>query len=223
MKYFFANWKENTTYPEAAVLVSRLRDAWAAGDSSAGTLVILPPTVFLIPLYNDLNGSSILLGVQNISEFEGGAHTGEISAKMVRPYAKYCLLGHSERRAACGETGQAVNRKIGICVKEGIAPLVCVSSLEQIPDFPTGHLGLDIFIVYEPLAYIGGEETQELGKIIEFSEAAKSRTGSKFIYGGSVNDKNATELLKEPSIDGLLVGHSSLDAEKFSRIISFPL
>lgn len=220
MKYFFANWKENTTYPEAAALVSKVKDDWNKGSLSDRTVVILPPTLYLPQLSQMLSGSGILLGVQDVSKFEGGAYTGEISAKMIKPYARYVLLGHSERRANFGETSLDVNRKIEICIKENLFPLVCVSSRRQFEELAIPNPNYAIFVVYEPTEFIGREETQEFSEIIEFCKLVRSKISAKFIYGGSVNEKNAAELLKEPSLDGLLIGHSSLDAVKFGRIIS---
>ena len=116
-----------------------------------------------------------------------------------------------------------INKKIEICFKERLTPLVCVSSKAQFLELSFTGNDHEIFIVYEPVEYIGGEETLTTGEIAEFFKIMKDKTNIRFIYGGSVNEKNAAELLKETFIDGLLVGHSSLDAKKFSQIISSPI
>jgi triosephosphate isomerase len=220
MKFFFANWKENTNYSEAIALASSVERKMAQEKIVGRTIVLFPPSVFLVPIYQALSGSAVLLGAQDISKFEGGAHTGEISAGMVKPYAKYVLLGHSERRSGFGETSRDINQKIMVGLKEGLSPLICVSSRKQLEELDIPSSSLDIFIVYEPVEFIGGEEAQALGEITEFYEMLEKRVKAKFIYGGSVNEENSSELLKESFLDGLLIGHSSLDPERFGRIIS---
>lgn len=223
MKYFFANWKENTTYPEAIALASKVKSEAGKENFSDRTVVIFPPSVFLVSLSQMLSGSNILLGVQDVSKFEGGAYTGEISVRMIQPYAKFTLLGHSERRANFGETSKDVNQKISLCAKEGLIPLICISSKNQLDELVLPKSNGGVFVVYEPPEYIGGEKVQELSEIVDFSRMVRGKTTARFIYGGSINDQNATELLKETFLDGLLIGHSSLDAGKFGRIISFPI
>lgn len=222
MKYIFANWKENLTYPQAQFLAGNLKAAGADGNFTGKTLVLLPPSVFLIPIFEELAGSGILLGVQDISRFEEGAHTGEISAKMVKPYARYFLLGHSERRAELAETTDVINQKLSIGIKGGLIPVICVGSREQLDGLAV-PAAQELFIVYEPAEFIGGEKTQELAEIQSFGELVKSQTGAKFIYGGSVNHQNAAPILKEGNVDGVLVGHMSLDGEKFSRLLLLPI
>lgn len=223
MKYFFANWKENLNYAEACLLLAKVIEESAGLNFTERSIVLLPPSTFLIPFSKILSKSHVLLGVQNVSRFEGGSYTGETSAKMIKPYAKYVLLGHSERRTNFGETFVEVNRKIKICIKEGLLPVVCVSSRKQLDEVEVFDPNCEIFLVYEPAELIGGEETQKPDRIAEFYQLVKAKMKAKFIYGGSVNDRNAADLLRESYLDGLLIGHSSLDAGKFGRIIKSPI
>lgn len=220
MKYIFANLKENLSYAEAKNLVLGLCKSLKPGSLKDRTVVILPPVVYLIPLSRVLAGSKIQLGAQDVSRFPGGAYTGEIAAKMVKPYGEFCLIGHSERRANFGETTETVNQKLSVCLEEGLIPIICVSSQEQLEDLVIPRADADIFVVYEPTEFIGGEETQTINEIYRFAQVVRRKIKAKFIYGGSVNEKNAQELLRQDWLDGLLIGHTSLEPKKFGSIIS---
>lgn len=223
MKYIFANWKENTNYEEAKSLVLWVSQCVSAKQITDKEVVIFPPAVFLIPLSQEFAGVRLLFGVQDVSKFKGGPYTGEISVSMVGPYATYCLIGHSERRRHFGETPEVVNEKIKNCLEGGLIPIVCVSSEEQLKAIELQNALGPIFLAYEPVGYIGGEENQDVGELLRFMDLVRGlsfKGNVKFIYGGSVNGGNASKLLNLPGVAGLLIGHNSLKQEEFVSIVT---
>lgn len=216
MRYVFGNWKENKNLEEAQNFVAELAHLLAGRNRVEKKLVLLPPSIFLAPLGEQIKELllPVELGVQDVSSFEEGAYTGEISARMVVDLAGYALLGHSERRRFFGENYQTVNEKIKLCQKYQITPLVCLSSTNDLGALELSQRGSPAMIVYEDSQKIGGEETANLGEIIQFCRAVRSRFSGKvkFIYGGSVGPQNARTLWQNEEIDGLLVGHHSLKA-----------
>lgn len=224
IKYFFANWKENKNLDEAVKETRRLRQGLVGKDFSQKKLVLLPPAVFLVPLAEEVRqfNPPVELGAQDISVFRQGAHTGEISARMVRGIVAYVLLGHSERRKSFNETSQVVNQKIKICQELNLIPVVCLGTTKELEELRFDSNRDPIFVVYEDPNFIGGEEIKKVEAILSFGQAARARFRRqplKFIYGGSVNEKNAGRLLAEAEIDGLLVGHASLQASRLEQIL----
>ncbi|MEQ4487967.1 MAG: triose-phosphate isomerase [Dehalococcoides mccartyi] len=234
------NWKMNTTLSEACTLVQGMKDAL---DQISGIQkIVCPPFISLAPVKTILNGSSIQLGAQNLFYEEKGAYTGEISPLMLQDICQYVIIGHSERRAYFGETGQVVNRKIKAALQAGIMPIVCVGEkleenengqtrqiLEtQLKEALAGINPSSIIIAYEPIWAIGtgkaataAEANNTISYIRKVLGDIWGNTASQttpILYGGSVNEKNTAELLCQPDIDGALVGGASLKAESFVSI-----
>ncbi|MET0059151.1 triose-phosphate isomerase [Dehalococcoides mccartyi] len=234
------NWKMNTTLSEACTLVQGMKDAL---DQISGIQkIVCPPFISLAPVKTILNGSSIQLGAQNLFYEEKGAYTGEISPLMLQDICQYVIVGHSERRAYFGETGQVVNRKIKAALQAGIMPIVCVGEkleenengqtrqiLEtQLKEALAGINPSSIIIAYEPIWAIGtgkaataAEANNTISYIRKVLGDIWGNTASRItpiLYGGSVNEKNTAELLCQPDIDGALVGGASLNAESFVSI-----
>ena len=189
----------------------------------------------------------ISVGAQNISQFVSGAHTGEISVDMIADLgAKYCIVGHSERRADNGDTDELVHDKIRLLLDRGITPILCVGeSLEQRDRGLTmEHISYQIkaalydltpeeirrtVIAYEPIWAIGtgrtatDEQAQEVCFAIR--EQLRRQYGALIsrkvciLYGGSMNAKNCAGLLAQPDIDGGLIGGASLKPGDFAAII----
>ncbi|MBQ6475523.1 MAG: triose-phosphate isomerase, partial [Clostridia bacterium] len=196
-----------------------------------------------------LEGSNIGLGAQNLHFEDKGAFTGEISAPMlVEAGVQYVIIGHSERRQYFAETDETVNKKMHKAISAGLIPIVCVGeTLEQREEGVTetfvrgqvkaayaGIAAEDVektVIAYEPIWAIGTGKTatseqaneviafirDEIAKIYDAETAAKLRIQ----YGGSMNPKNASELMAMPEIDGGLIGGASLKAEDFSKVVHF--
>ncbi|MBN3034088.1 MAG: triose-phosphate isomerase [Bacteroidales bacterium] len=241
------NWKMNNTFREAEKLIYEIMDLLAENGTDDVTTVICPPAVFL-ELAHDLTRESTLeVGAQNLSQFEKGAYTGEISARMLQSVGiSYCIIGHSERRKYFNETYQELGQKVGQALKHNIAPIFCCG--EQLREREEGahftvvekqlaeslfHLDADaisrVIIAYEPVWAIGTgvnatpDQAQEMHAYIR-SLFRKKYGGTiadalSILYGGSCNAENARELFANPDVDGGLIGGASLKASDFHRII----
>lgn len=239
------NWKMFTTASEAAALVRSLKAL--VRDAAGVEIAVCPPSVNLIPAAEELKGSAIRLGGQNMHWEEEGAFTGEVSAKMLKEAGcHFVILGHSERRQYFGETDETVNRKVRKALSAGLAPILCVG--ETLQERESGRTeavvrtqlegGLKGFtadelkplvVAYEPVWAIGTgktatpEQAQEVHRFIRgwfekaFGPAAAG--GLRIQYGGSVKPDNAKVLMSQPDIDGALVGGASLKADGFAAII----
>jgi len=237
------NWKMNTTVNEAVELVRAMQDEL---DKVADVdKVICPPFVSLAPVGELIKGSSIKLGAQNLYFAEKGAYTGEISPLMVADLCEFVIIGHSERRQYFNETGEIVNKKIVAALKVGLKPILCIGErLEEneagrTEEVVTGQLGSSLagidhingmIIAYEPVWAIGtgraatGEQANETISLIRRNIAKLYSDGiaqnMRILYGGSVTAANTTEFMKQPEIDGALVGGASLKATEFLSIVT---
>jgi len=218
------------------------------GFSDWCNVVICTPFTALDAALKAFNGSGVSIGAQNMSQHESGAFTGEVSCKQLDDLGvEYVIIGHSERREYYGETDESVNKKVAAALNDKLCPILCVGeSLKQreidiTNDFVTiqvkaGLYGITaeqisrVVIAYEPIWAIGTgktatkEDAQEVCGVIRsvlctlYGRAAAMAV--PILYGGSMNDKNARELLEQPDIDGGLVGGASLKPEQFSVIIN---
>ncbi len=235
------NWKMNTTVNEAVELVRAMQDEL---DKVADVdKVICPPFVSLAAASELIKGSSIKLGAQNLFFAEKGAYTGEISPLMVADLCEFVIIGHSERRQYFNETGEIVNKKIVAAFKAGLKPILCIGErleeneagrteevvTEQLESSLTGIDNLNgLVIAYEPVWAIGTgraatcEQANETISLIRRNIARLYSDGiaqnRRILYGGSVTAANATEFMKQPEIDGALVGGASLKATEFLSI-----
>lgn len=243
--YIIANWKMNPgTVREAGTLVTKI--AKSVRTQKNATVVIAPPSIYLYSLQKIL-GKKIQLGAQDCHFESEGAHTGELSPRMLKNAGvSYVILGHSERRTG-GETSLEVNSKIKAALKVGLVPIVCIG--EQLRDATHQYLGFletqiketfvgipltsfsKIFIAYEPLWAIGAQATREatpeestemvifIKRVLADMYTAKVAESVRFLYGGSVHPENAQLFLIHGGVHGLLVGRDSLNLKKFTKII----
>ena len=239
------NWKMNKRPSEVKGFVEELRPLLPESLKGVGVVLCVPATH--IAALGAMRSRRIGTGAQNVSEFESGAHTGEISADMLQDLnVKYCVIGHSERRADNGDTDEKVNAKLRALLEKDITPIVCVGeSLAQRESGLTFDLiayqvkaalnGLSaedcrrIVIAYEPIWAIGtgrtatDEQAQEVCFAIR--EILRERYGATvsrrvpILYGGSMNAKNCAGLLAQPDIDGGLIGGASLKTADFATIV----
>ena len=236
------NWKMNTTVNEAVKLVGEMRPLLdPIGNVEK---VVCPPFVSLTAVREILKGSSVKLGAQNMHFEDKGAFTGEISPLMLTGLCEYVILGHSERRQYFGETNKIINKKVRAALKAGLKPILCVGeSLAQyeagkteavVTDHVSGSLkeipaSNNLVIAYEPVWAIGtgkAATSEQANKIIGIVRKIVVKLyGDAFaqnlriLYGGSVTADNITELMKQPEIDGGLVGGASLKVDVFSSIV----
>jgi triosephosphate isomerase len=241
------NWKMNGTRESVELLVSGLAKGMSE-FTSAPTLpemALFPPTLFIPHVAERLAKSPIRWGGQDLSEHAQGAYTGETSAIMLKCFdSTYVLVGHSERRQMFGDTDARTVAKVRIALEQGLIPVLCVGETKEERESEEAeavvarqlHAVLDAFdsetltplvVAYEPVWAIGTgltatpEEAQSMHQYIRETVAkndAKLSDGLRILYGGSANAANATDLLSQPDIDGLLVGGASLDAESFISI-----
>ena len=240
------NWKMNKTPEEAKELVTALVPLV---KNAKCDVVICPPFVDLCAVKPIIAGTNIHLGVQNIHWAEKGAFTGEISADMLRAHGvEYAIVGHSERRQYFGETDATVNQRAKAAIAAGITPIICVGeSLEQRESGVTNAVvsgqtkaaldGIEakdvetLVIAYEPIWAIGTGKTatkEDANATIAVIRGAIAEVYGKDVaekvriqYGGSMNPKNASELMSMPEIDGGLIGGASLKAEDFSKVVNY--
>ena len=216
-----ANWKENLTAPQAKEWLGVLSSKFKV-QSSKLEVVICPPSVILPTVAHEVSKlENVELGAQNVSKFEEGQYTGEVSAKMLKDFVSYVIVGHSERRKYFGETDEDVNLKIKQCLKYGLTPIVCVGNLEQVSRVSRVS---KVIVVYEPVEAISTEgqfHPDDPEHANSTAKEIKSVVGQdvKVLYGGSVNAKNAKSFVSQPNIDGVLVGQASLGTKEFSKIV----
>ncbi len=239
------NWKMNKTRPEAKALVEELKPL--VKDAACGVVVCVPFTN-LETVLEAAKGSNIKVGAQNCHFEKSGAFTGEISADMlVEMGVEYVVIGHSERRQYFGETDVTVNKRVKAALAAGLNVILCVG--EMLEDRELGitdelvamqtKIALNgvskdelkkVIIAYEPVWAIGtgktatAEQANEVCAMIRSTVAKlydKAAADALTIqYGGSMNAKNADELLAQPDVDGGLIGGASLKAPDFSIIVN---
>ena len=245
-KIVAANWKMNMTQTESERFIeSFLRDI---GEITDVEVVIIPPFT-AIPKVTEALGraQNIKVGAQNMFWEKSGAFTGEISAPLLRGlFVHYVVLGHSERRSLFGETDEIVNRKVRAALEGKLRPIVCVGETLEQRDKGNVEKILSIqlrgslaglapqelqesVIAYEPVWAIGTgrnatpQQAQEAHAFVRHTlrEIADDTTAERvrIQYGGSVKPENARELMRQPDIDGALVGGASLDPRSFSQIV----
>lgn len=240
------NWKMNMTATETKKFAEDMKKIMPKAKW-CDTLICVPACNISVATraFKDLR---ISVGAENVYFEEKGAFTGEISANMLKDLSvKYVIVGHSERRQYCGETDASVNKKVHAVLNAGMNPIICVGeSLEQRELGVTMELisyqvkcalsGVTadklrhVVIAYEPLWAIGtgktataeqaGEVCQAIRAIIRKLYGARVARSVTIQYGGSMNAKNARELLAQPDVDGGLIGGASLKAPDFVEIIN---
>lgn len=238
------NWKMNKLASEVPAFWEELGPRAALGEGVESALCVPFP---LIPAVKAaVAGSQMKVGAQDVSSHDKGAYTGEVSASMLADLGvDYCIIGHSERRAYHGESDELVNAKLKALLGAGITSILCCGeSLEQRDAGVTlsfvesqirgGLEGISaeemkkVVIAYEPIWAIGtgrtatAEQAQEvcgfIRQVLEKLYGPELAKSVQILYGGSMNGKNAPELLAQPDIDGGLIGGASLKVE-FADII----
>jgi triosephosphate isomerase len=235
------NWKLNGSRAQSRDLIESV----LAGLPDPGpTLLVFPPLAYLAELIAGYPQSAIAFGAQDVSEHAKGAYTGEVSAAMLADIgARWCLVGHSERRSYHGEDSELVARKAKACLAAGLTPIVCIGETRAEREAgrteavlaaqiqPVLALGAEaisgIVVAYEPVWAIGtgltaspAQAQQAHGFIrSQFSLIDANMANSlAILYGGSVKPDNAGELFSQADVDGGLIGGASLAASDFLAI-----
>jgi triosephosphate isomerase len=230
--FIVGNWKSNKTAVEAKDWLEKFKDLNPVFTSEEKEVIVCPPFT-LIPgmkAFIDENDLPLKLGAQNVSPFEKGAYTGEVSAEEVKEFVTHAIVGHSERRKYFHETDEDVLAKIKQLITNDITPVLCISDLKQLEYYLKEDEVLvtnaeKIIFVYEPPSAISGGGAFHAAdpNDIDVNAAEIAKMIGKniiMIYGGSVNPDNASEIFGLEHISGGLPGQASLDAEKFTQIIT---
>ena len=238
------NWKMNKTPAEAAALVNDLKPL--VKDANCDVVVCVP-AVDIAAVKAAAEGSNIHVGAENVHWAASGAYTGELSAEMlVAAGVEYVIIGHSERRQYFGETDQTVNKRVLAAVAAGLKVILCVGEMKDVREAGatdglvdyqtimalnglTAEQVADVVIAYEPVWAIGTGKTataDQAEEVCAFIRATLAKLYGADVaetitiqYGGSMNAKNAEELLSKTNVDGGLIGGASLKAADFTTII----
>ncbi len=238
------NWKMNKNRAEAKALIEEMKPLVA---NAGCDVVICVPFTNLETALDATKGSNIKVGAENCHFEKSGAFTGEISADMLTEMGvEYVIIGHSERRQYFGETDVTVNKRTLAALEAGLKVILCVGEMLEDRELGitaelvamqtkialngvTKEMLKNIIIAYEPVWAIGtgktatAEQANEVNAIIRATVASlygKDAADALTVqYGGSMNAKNAEELLAQPDVDGGLIGGASLKAEDFSIIV----
>ena len=239
------NWKMNFTPDEATAFINEVKPLVAGKDNC--DIIFCAPYVTIAAAQAAAKGSNIKIGAENVHFAPNGAYTGEVSAKMLTACGvEYVIIGHSERRQYFGETDETVNLRTRAALDAGMKVILCLGEVkeERLNGITNEVVGMqtkldllgvsaeqmkNVIIAYEPVWAIGTgltatpEQAEETCGVIRSvlasiygEEVAESVT---IQYGGSMNEKNAAELLAKPNVDGGLIGGASLVAEKFRAIV----
>lgn len=240
------NWKMNNTIAQTEALLTDLKPLVVDADCE---VVVCAPFTSLAKAIELTKNSNIAVGAENVHWAEKGAFTGEISAEMLTELGvKYVIIGHSERRQYFNETDETVNKRVKAALAAGLKPIICIGEtlaereggkVEEVLVSQTKGAFADIdvkelkniVIAYEPVWAIGTGKTataqqandtikivrDTIVKLYGKAEADKMRIQ----YGGSMNPKNAKELMAMEEIDGGLIGGASLKALDFSQVVKY--
>jgi triosephosphate isomerase (TIM) len=235
------NWKMNGLKASLGEIAA-MRRAAEAGECGLAELAVCPPATLISQAAAVLAGGAVALGGQDCHERASGAHTGDISAEMLKDAgAAYVIVGHSERRAAYGETDAEVRAKAEAAIRAGLTPIICVGetrqereagrALEVVSRQVTGSTppqgAAAVVVAYEPVWAIGTGLTPTAADVVETHAEIRALLGvvlsavgekTRILYGGSVKPANARELLDLANVDGALVGGASLKAADFLGI-----
>ncbi len=243
--YIAGNWKMNKTTPEAVSLAKELLET----GSFKNKVMIAPPYTALDAVSKVIKNSELILGAQNMSSEESGAHTGEISILMLKDLGvKTVILGHSERRHVYGETDEVINKKIKLALNHDLEVVFCIGeTLEeresgkanevvtnQLTKGLRGVTNIDlsrVTIAYEPVWAIGTGKTASPADADAIHQVVRNEVKNLYgekeaeemiiQYGGSVKPGNVNDLMSEDNIDGALVGGAALKAETFIPIMDY--
>lgn len=246
------NWKMNFDHLRSIAFVQKL--AWTLKDAkhSAATVevAVFPPFTDIRSVQTVIESDRLefAFGGQDLSPFDSGAHTGDISGEFLAKLGcRFVIVGHSERRQNHHEDDSVVTAKTLAALKHGLIPIICVGETsEDLEKFgasavPVSQLravlaelpkGSEIVVAYEPVWAIGSgqaatplqaqEVCAALRAVIAESLGDDVAAATRVLYGGSVKSTNVASFLREPDVDGALVGGASIDVDEFSKIVQFP-
>ena len=238
------NWKMNpTTLDEAKRLFKSIKSA--SEKLKSVSVIMCPPFVYLSALLNTRVESSVAIGAQDVYFEDQGAFTGEVSATMLKDLGvSYVIVGHSEKRLE-GDTDEKISKKLLSLLEAGLKPILCIGEKERnengshldflkdqiknsLNNLPKKFIG-KLIVAYEPIWAIGAKEAMSPENIYETSLFIKKVLSDLYgqeeavsvpiLYGGSVNFRNALEIIEKGQVEGLLVGRESVNAPGFNELL----
>ncbi|MPZ80420.1 MAG: triose-phosphate isomerase [Actinophytocola sp.] len=242
------NWKMNLNHLEAIAMVQKIAFSLPEKYFAKVEVAVLPPFTDIRSVQTLVNGDRLKLryGAQDISRYDSGAYTGEVSGPMLAKLGcSYVTVGHSERREHHAETDDLVNAKVKAALKHDVSPILCVGEQLDVREagehvehttaqLIAGLKGLKteqvtkVVLAYEPVWAIGTGRVATPADAQEVCAALRAKLAEKYgqeiaddvrvLYGGSVKSGNIGELVKQEDIDGALVGGASLDVEEFTKL-----
>jgi len=235
-KLIAGNWKMHGLRADGLALAGALAARARAGLPAGASLLVCPPATLLAPVRDIIAGSGIALGGQDCHAAAQGAFTGDISAEMLADAGcSHVILGHSERRQGLGEDDTLVRGKIVAAWRAGLVAILCVGETRSEREageamtvvagqlagsIPEGAAPERLIVAYEPVWAIGTGLTPTAADIAAMHSNIRDwlLPGSRILYGGSVNPRNAAEILRIDGVDGGLIGGASLKTEDFWAI-----
>jgi triosephosphate isomerase len=242
------NWKMNLNHLEAIALVQKLAFSLTKEQFEAIEVAVLPPFTDIrsVQTLIDADRLHISYGAQDLSPYDKGAYTGDVSGPMLAKLGcRYVVVGHSERRQYHAEDDAVVNSKVVAAYRNGLTPILCIGEPEVVRD-EGGHVlhctnqlegalagvtdeqAAGIVIAYEPIWAIGTGKVATPQDAQEVCEAIRTHLGKLYaeelaagvrvLYGGSVKASNVAEMVLQPDVDGALVGGASIDPEEFAAL-----
>jgi triosephosphate isomerase len=242
------NWKMNLNHLEAIALVQKIAFSLPEKYYAKVEVAVMPPFTAIRAVQNVIEGDKLQLrhGAQDLSPFDSGAYTGDISGPMLSKLGcAYVIVGHSERREYHNETDELINKKVKAALKHGMSPILCVGEKLDVRE-AGGHVefvheqlvaclkGLkaeqvqNVVVAYEPVWAIGTGKVATPADAQEVCGAIRKKLDEKYgaevaakvrvLYGGSVKANTVSDLVAQPDIDGALVGGASLDGEEFTKL-----
>ena len=213
-KIIVGNWKQNKPEIDLDTYFKELEKVEKDEE-----LVIAPPYVYL-PL---IKSNKIVLASQDVSRYNSGSNTGEISCDMVKEFGcTYTIIGHNERRTKFNESNEEVNAKVKNALDNGMKVILCITSIEELKKSIEGVESFNnLLIALEPKEFIGTSNTISRSGLIEYIDKINKVTENKcrILYGGGIKKENIKSLSGINGLDGLLIGKASLDVESLKDII----
>jgi triosephosphate isomerase len=246
------NWKMNFDHLRSIAFVQKL--GWTLKDAKYSSaqveVAVFPPFTDIRSVQTTIEADRMdfAFGAQDLSAFDSGAHTGDISGEFLAKLGcTYVIVGHSERRSDHGEDDAVVAAKTAAAIRHRLVPIICVGETREDRDahgasaVPVAQLrtvigslskDADIVVAYEPVWAIGSGEAATPGEAQEVCAALRetlqevmgvpAAERTRILYGGSVKSQNIASFMREKDVDGALVGGASIDVDEFSRIVQFP-
>ncbi len=220
MKYIIGNWKAHKDIFQAVEwaeefkkLVEGSSELLALLNNNVLKIIICPPFPFIYLLKQFvMKIPNIEIGSQDISQFDEGSYTGEVTASGLRHIISHSIIGHSERRKEVDETEEVILRKVQQLSQYSLQCILCIRNENDL------NYQAASFVAYEPINSIGSGHNMNVEDVINMKQRLKLWPEQKFIYGGSVNHQDCQEYFQTEEIDGLLIGKASLDPQELVSI-----